>query len=194
MTTPITPTTPTSPTGPTRASRRWGIPLAFAGGAAAVALAGAAAFAGQTAAAADPLTVRGEHAEHAGHGPDRAMRMQARAEVDPAVRGQHVAELAQRLGVDVDELTATIEAFHADRAVDHEALREQLAELDPTERRDAMRAFADERRAAMAAALGVDVEVLAELHAATREGAGHEHGSRGPRGPQAGGMGPHARG
>jgi hypothetical protein len=191
MTTPITPTTPTVPTGSARTTRRWGIPLAFAGGAAAVALAGAAAFAGQTAAAADPLMVRGEHAEHAGHGPDRAMRMQARAEVDPAVRGQHVADLAQRLGVDVDELTATIEAFRADRAVDHEALREQLAELEPTERRDAMRAFAAERRAAMAAALGVDVEVLAELHAETRDGAGHE---RGPRGPQAARMGPHARG
>ncbi len=188
MTTPITPTSPTGATSPTR---RWGIPLAFAGGAVAVALAGTAAFAGQTAAAADPLMVRAEHAEHAGHGPDRAMRMQARAEVDPAVRGQHIADLAQRLGVDVDELTATIEAFKADRAVDHEALREQLAELEPTERRDAMRAFAAERRAAMAAALGVDVEVLAELHAETRDGAGHQHG---PRGPQAGRMGPHARG
>jgi hypothetical protein len=184
MTTPITATSPTGATSPTR---RWGIPLAFAGGAVAVALAGTAAFAGQTAAAADRLMVRAEHAEHAGHGPDRAMRMQARAEVDPAARGQHIADLAQRLGVDADELTATIEAFKAD----HEALREQLAELEPTERRDAMRAFADERRAAMAAALGVDVEVLAELHAETRDGAGHEHG---PRGPQAGRMGPHARG
>jgi hypothetical protein len=186
--------TPIIPTGPTRTTRHWGIPLAFAGGAAAVALAGAAAFAGQTAAVADPLMVRAEHAGHAEHaerGPDRAMRMQARGEVDPAVRGQHIADLAQRLGVDVDELTAAIEAFRADRAVDHEALREQLAELEPTERRDAMRAFADERRAALAAALGVDAEVLAELHAETRDGSGHE---RGPRGPQAGRMGPHARG
>jgi len=169
MSTPTSPTSPTSPTGATgatgatRTTRRWSIPLAFAGGAAAVALAGAAAFAGQTAAAADPLMVRGEHAEHAGHGPDRAMRMQARAEVDPAVRGQHIADLAQRLGVDVDELTAAIEVFQADRAVDHEALREQLAELEPTERRDAMRAFADERRAALAAALGA--EVAADLRA-----------------------------
>jgi hypothetical protein len=187
--------TPITPTGTTGTTRRWGIPLAFAGGAAAVALAASAAIAGQTAASAEALMVRAEHAEHAGHGPDRAMRMQALAEVAPAVRGRQIAELAQRLGVDADELTATIEAFRADRAVDHEALREQLAQLEPTERRDVMRAFADERRIAMAAALGVDVDVLTELHAEIRaeirEGAGHEHG---PRGPQAGRMGPHARG
>ena len=113
------------------------------------------------------------------------MRMQGRSEVDPAMRGQHIADLAQRLGVDADELTATLEALRADRAVDHEAMREQMAELEPAERRDAMRAFAAERRVTMAAALGVDVEVLEELHAE----AGH-----GARGPQAGRMGPHARG
>jgi len=191
MTTPTNPTETGSETG--RATRRWGIPLAFAGGAAAVALLGAAAVAAQSTASAAPLMVRGDHAQHAEHraehgaehGADHAMRMQARSGLDPAVHGQHVAELAQRLGVDVDELTATLEAFRADRAVDHAALRAQLAELDPTERADAMRAFADERRAAMAAVLGVDLDVLAELH----DELGH-----GQRGPQGGRMGPHARG
>jgi len=190
MTTPTNPTETGSETG--RATRRWGIPLAFAGGAAAVALLGATAVAAQSTASAAPLMVRRDHAQHAEHraehGADHAMRMQARSGLDPAIHGQHVAELAQRLGVDVDELTATLEAFRADRAVDHEALRAQLAELaelDPTERADAMRAFADERRAAMAAVLGVDLDVLAELH----DELGH-----GQRGPQGGRMGPHARG
>ncbi len=186
MTTPITPSDSDRTT-----PRRWGLPLAFIGGAAAVALAGAAAFAGQAAASAAPLQTRGEHVgsfEHGhehGHGHGREMRMQAHADVDPAVRGERIAELAQRLGVDADELSATLEAFHAERAVDHEAMREMLAGLEPTERRDAMRAFADERRALMAEVLGVDREVLAELHAET----GH-----GPRGPQGGRMGPQSRG
>jgi len=187
------PTTPNTP-GPetiavARAPRRWSVPLAFVGGAAALALAGFALVTSSGAASAtEALMVRGEHAQHAEHGSDGALRMQARGEVDPAVRGQHIAELAQRLGVDADELTATLETFHADRAVDREAMQERLAGLEPAERRDAMRAFAAERRAALAGVLGVDVNVLAELHAEL-----HDGDRNGPRGPQGGRMGPHAR-
>ena len=164
-------------TTPAPRNRRWALPLAFVGGATAVVLLGGAALAGTNAAVAEPLMMRDEMRGE--------MRMQHGADGDMAMRGEHIAGLAQQLGVDADELTATLEAFHAERAVDGEALRDMLAGLEPEERRDAMRAFADERRAAVAELLGVDAEVLAELHEAT----GH-----GPRGPQMGRMGPHARG
>ena len=127
--------------------------------------------------------VRGEQA---GHGDADAMsagamRVERRAEMDPEVRGQRIAELAQRLGVDVDELTAALESSRADRA----AMRDTFAGMKPAERREAMRAFAEAQRSALADALGVDPDILAELHM---------EAGRGPRGPQSGRMGPQARG
>jgi hypothetical protein len=179
---PTIPTTPTT-TEPSRTSRRWAVPVAFVGGAAAVALLGAAALAsGAEAPVTAMQMVRGE--QH-GHGPADAARMQHRAEVDPELRGQHIAELAQRLGVDAEELTATLEAFRADRA----DMREELAGLEPAERREAMRTLAEARRTALAEILGVDVDVLAELHGEAG------HGQGGPQAGRMGGrMGPHARG
>jgi len=185
-----TPDTTTNTPEPSRISRRWAIPMAFVGGAAAVALAGGAVLAStDTASTAQLQMVRGEHGEHGERGPDQAMRMQRMAEVDPEMRGQHVAELAQRLGVDVEELTATLETFRAERT----SLHDELAALAPAERREAMREFADTRRAALAAVLGVDADVLAELHAEIHGEAGHGQAGRGPRGPQGGRMGTHLR-
>jgi hypothetical protein len=82
--------------GQARPRRRWAVPVAFAGGAAAVALVGSLALAasdmGRT---TDVAMVRAEHLGHVGHDDgrmDRAMRMQHRAEIDPAMRDERRGE------------------------------------------------------------------------------------------------------
>jgi len=187
MSSPTGPNVPTTPV-PVRTSRRWGVPMALVGGAAAVALLGGAALAGDGSVTTGAMQiVRGEHAgEHLEPSSDRAMLMRHRSEVDPEAHGERISELAQGLGVDAEELTDMLKAFRADR----EAMREELAELEPSARREAMRAFADARRAALAGILGVDADVLDEL----RSEAGHGHSGHDQAGPQRGRMGPHGRG
>jgi len=163
----------------TSASRRR--PFAIAAGATALALAGAALVSLPSSAVADDANAMPRmHAQAPDH-MRPAERMQHRGEGDPAERAAHMAELAGQLGVDADALVATMEALRADLDVDRAA----LMELEPEARRDAMRAFADERREIMTAALeelGVDPAVLAEHraeHGAERE---MQHGAG--RGPQ----------
>jgi hypothetical protein len=178
--------------------RRWTVPLAFVGGAAAVALVGAVALASSGMAPSTAMAMaRSEYPAHAGQAghadrvADGVMPMQRRSDMDPAMRDErnaerragHISELAGLLGVDVDELTATLEGFRADHAATRESMRAELAELDPAERREAMLRMSDERRAALAGVLGVDAAVLAELHEQLGHGPqdGRMRGSTGPR-------------
>ena len=100
--------------------------------------------------------------------------------------------------MDADELAATLEGFRAEQGIDRDAMQAELTELSPAERREAMRRIAEERRAAMAEALGVDAEVLAGLHerAGHRAQDGPHDGRVGGRmgGGMGGGMGLDARG
>lgn len=123
---------------------------------------------------------RGEHREH-------------------AMDAEHLADLAQRLGVDAEELAALKGTLHGDVTAERGAMRDELAGLDPDERRAAMQARAEERREAMAealAGLGVDADVLAE-HLAEHRGEHAQHGDHerhggedrpGPRMMRQGGM------
>jgi hypothetical protein len=120
-------------------------------------------------------------------------RAHRHAEVAPEMRAEHLAELAEEFGVDADALVAALAAVRAELDVERESLRGELADLDRDERRDAMMAFAEARRGAMAAALaelGVDPDALAEHRA------GHERPDR-ERGPQMRGQhrmaGPHGQ-
>jgi len=189
---------PSDAAEPARTSRRWAVPIAFVGGAAAVALLGGAALASSDTAPTTMQMVRGEHAPGAAHAErdgrmsgdaGSAMRMQRRSEVDPEVRGQRIAEHAQRLGVDVEALTAAMEAARTE----HAAARDELSGLEPAERREAMALLAEARRSTLAQTLGVDAGVLAELHA---EGRRAGHGSQGDgMGDRMGGRGAaHGRG
>jgi len=97
-------------------------------------------------------------------------------------RAEHLAELAEQVGIDPDALRAAMEAVRADLEAEREALHETLADLDSDARRDAMQAFAEGRRAAMVDALvelGIDPEVLAQH----RADAAHERPER-ERGPR----------
>jgi len=143
------------------ARRRLAVPLAFVGGAAAVALIGAAVLSGPERDATTAMSmVRAERPAHAGHAGDgrhgtehgtahgtaHGTQMQRRSAMDPAVRDEHLSELAALAGTDVDELRVTLEALRAEHMPDREAMR-----------------------AAMSEALGIDAADLAELH----DGAGH---------------------
>jgi hypothetical protein len=165
--------------GRSPARRRWAVPLAFVGGAAAVALVGGLALAGaQKGEPTAMAMVRAERQIHAvnadaGHrGPDQAMQMQRRSAMDPALRDEHLSELAALAGMDVDELSATLEAFRSEQSSEREAMRDELADLDPDERRERMLETRGSMRAALAEELGIDPAELAELHA------GAEHGER----------------
>jgi hypothetical protein len=104
-----------------------------------------------------------------------------------SMRTEHLADLAGRLGIDPDAFVEAMSVVRAEFALERDAMRAQMAELDPAERREAMQAFAAERQAQMAdalAELGVDPATLAEHRAEHREGhdrPARDHGSS-PRG------------
>jgi hypothetical protein len=159
-----------------------------AGGAAVLALAGAAFVTlPGSAVAAETVGAQGPHAMEGAqmHRADHAARRMA---IDPAERAAHLAELAGELGVDPDALSATMEALRAEMEAQRTTLRESMTELEPAERRAAMTALAEERRAAMAAALeaiGIDPARLAELREEHRAEHRAERGveGEGRRGP-----------
>ncbi len=138
----------------------------------------------------------------AGHrGPDQAMQMQRRSAMDPALRDEHLSELAELTGMDVDELSATLEAFRSEQSSEREALRDELATLDPDERRERMLEMSGSMQAALAEELGIDAAELAELHAGSEHGERFarmeqrmQQGSEGRMGSRMGGrMGPNSR-
>jgi hypothetical protein len=107
-------------------------------------------------------------------------RAHRHAELDPQVRAEHLAELAQDLGVDADALVAALAAVRAEFETMRGTLHDELAGLDRDERRAAMMEFADARRGMMVAALaelGIDPDALSEH----RAGHGRPDGDRGPR-------------
>ena len=102
-------------------------------------------------------------------------RAHRHADQDPQVRAEHLAELAETLGVDADELADVMAALRTDLDAQRAQMREDMAGLDRDERRAAMSAQAEQRRGLMAEALvelGVDPALLAEHHAE------NEHGER----------------
>jgi hypothetical protein len=114
-----------------------------------------------------------------------AERMQRRAHVDPAERSARIAEMAQQFGVDPDALSATMEALRTDMDMERGVRREALMRLEPEARREAMRELAEERRAAMIAALealGVDPGALAQHQAERQAERGLERGPQQHRG------------
>lgn len=119
-------------------------------------------------------------------GPDRTGPMHERAhghaDRDPQMRAEHLAEHAESLGVDADELASAMETLRADLDAQRAQMREDMMGLDRDDRRAAMSAQAEQRRGLMAdalAELGVDPAVLAELHADREHG---EHAQRQQRG------------
>lgn len=127
--------------------------------------------------------VRAAHREEPRLGPAR---------MDAAAREQQrtarLAELATELDLELDALTAAVDALHEELDAERDALREELADAPVDERRAAMQSLAEDRRARMRAVLidlGADADAIDALlaeHAA-------EHGSMAPRGPRAGGLG-----
>ena len=94
------------------------------------------------------------------------------------MRAEHLAEHAETLGVDADQLAGLMAALRGDLEAQRAEMREGMAELGRDERRAAMSAQAEQRRGLMAEALaelGVDPDVLAQLHA------DREHGERAQR-------------
>jgi hypothetical protein len=170
------------PIRPTTTRRR---PLAIAVGVTTLALAGAVLVNLPSTAAVEMTGAGPMLAAHETGQMGTAERMQRRGQVDPVERAARMAEMAERFGVDADELTAALDAMRADLAAERAAAREALMELEPGARRTAMREFAHRRREAMAAVLetlGVDPAALAQHRA--------EHGA--DRGPQhRGGPGMH---
>ena len=105
-------------------------------------------------------------------------RAHRHADQDPQMRAEHLADLAETLGVDADELADVMAALRADLDAQRAQMREDMAGLDRDERRAAMSAQAEQRRGLMAEALaelGVDPALLAEHHAE------NEHGERAQR-------------
>jgi len=163
-------------------------PMIVVAGAAALALSGVALLGVQGDAAAEETGMSGPMAD----GP-RHLRAQQHAHVDQQDRAAHLVDLAERIGVDPEAFSEAMAELRAGSDAERDAMREQMAELDADERRDAMVAFAESRRAMMAdalAELGVDPDVLAEHRA------GHDRPDR-ERGPQMRGQhrmaGPHGQ-
>ena len=192
--------TPDSPQGPTtsgsaRASRPWGR-YAVVAGVSALALVGAATIGAIASNSPRMEAARDVGADRVIVVPARSAAVHARSgehrgpgRMDPAARAEQraarLAGLAADLGVDADALTAAADALHAELDAERDALREELADATVEERREAMQAFAEERRARMRElliGLGADADavdaVLAE-HAA-------DHGPMSRRGPRAG--------
>jgi hypothetical protein len=126
------------------------------------------------------LAHAGDRRDGARTGP-RGMDAAAREEQ----RAERLADLASELGLEADAVIAAVDGLHTELDAERDALREELADATVEERREAMQAFAEERRARMRElliGLGADAEavdaVLAE-HAA-------EHGPMSRRGPRAG--------
>ncbi len=124
-----------------------------------------------------------------------AQRADRGAHREHAMDAEHLADLADQLGVDADELAALKETLRSESATDRDAMRDELADLDRDERRAAMQARAEERREAMAdalAELGVDPAALAEHRAEHAQRGEHErHAGEdrpGPRTMRQGGM------
>lgn len=170
---------------PVTTARRRPIALAVGSTALALALVGAASVGmPSTATAEDAAQMAYMQAQDAGQ-MRGAERMQRPDHGAPAQRAARIDALAVELGIDAAVLSATLEALRADMDAERDAMRATLMALEPAARREAMRAFADERRAVMASALeglGVDPAVLAALQAERRA----EHGAQrgGQRGPQ----------
>ena len=146
-------------------------PMFVIAGAAALALAGVALVGIQGDAAAEETAPHGPMAD----GPRHA-RAHEHAPADHAVRSEHLAELAERSGIDPDAFIAAMADLRVDFATEREAMRVQMADLAPEERRAVMVAFAEDRRAMMAEALaelGIDPAVLAE-HRAGHERVDHD--------------------
>ena len=120
---------------------------------------------------------------------DRAHRERFGA-ADPAQREERLAALAEELGIDADALLAAVEDLHAELDVERDALRDELADLEPADRRARMLELADARREALTALLvelGADpVDVEAALDA--RDAEAHDGGRRGQRGGLRGGV------
>ena len=126
--------------------------------------------------------VHARSGEHRGPG---TMDPAARAAARDEQRAERLSELGSELGIDADALAAAVDGLHAELDAERDALREELADATVEARREAMQAFAEERRARMRElllGLGADADavdaVLAE-HAA-------EHGPMSRRGPRAG--------
>ena len=109
-------------------------------------------------------------------------RAHGHADREPQMRTEHLAEHAETLGVDADELADVMAALRGDLEAQRGQMREDMRGLDRDERRTAMSEQAEQRRGLMAdalAELGVDPGVLAELHADGEHG---EHAQRQQRG------------
>ena len=109
-------------------------------------------------------------------------RAHRHADQDPQMRAEHLAEHAETLGVEADELADAMAALRADLEAQRAQMREDMAGLDRDERRAAMSAQAEQRQGLMAdalAGLGVDPAVLAEHHAENQHGEREHRQQRG---------------
>ena len=103
---------------------------------------------------------------------DPAARMAEREEQ----RAARVAELATALDLDVAELTEAVDALHVELDAERAALRAELADATPMERREAMLGLREDRQARMRdllVGLGADadaVDALLAEHAAEHAG------------------------
>ena len=117
-------------------------------------------------------------------------RAHGHADRDPQMRAEHLAEHSETLGVDADELAELMAALRGDLEAQRAEMREGMAELGRDERRAAMSAQAEQRRGLMAealAGLGVDPDVLAQLHEDKEHGERsqrHERGAHRMAGPR----------
>lgn len=122
-------------------------------------------------------------AQRGGGMADRAHRGRFGA-ADPAQREERLAALAEELGIDTDALLAAVEDAHAELDVERDVLRDELADLEPADRRARMLELAEARREALTALLvelGADpVDVEAALDAQDAEA--HDGVRHGPRG------------